>query len=40
MVVSLNILDTPVWYTPPRGPAPRFTVTYSQREAHQPQTIA
>jgi YD repeat-containing protein len=40
MVVSLNILDTPVWYTPPRGPAPRFTVTYSQREGFQPQTFA
>ena len=36
MVVSLNIVDTPVGYTPPRGPAVRFKVTYNQREANQP----
>src|SRR2546425_13007804 len=36
MVVSLNIVDTPVGYTPPRGPSVAFTVTYNQREANQP----
>ncbi len=36
MVVSLNIVDTPVGYTPPRGPAVYFEVTYNQREANQP----
>lgn len=36
MLVSLNIEDTPVGYTPPRGPAINFTVTYNQREANQP----
>jgi len=30
--VSLNIVDTPVGYTPPRGPDMRFTITYNQRE--------
>jgi len=36
MVVSLNIVDTPVGYSPPRGPSVGFTVTYNQREANQP----
>jgi len=40
LVVSLNLQDTPVGYAPPRGPAVRFTVTYSQRDAYQPQTFA
>lgn len=31
-VVSLNIMDTPVGYTPPVGPDMHFTVTYNQRE--------
>jgi len=31
-IVSLNIMDTPVGYTPPRGPDMHFTVTYNQRE--------
>ncbi|MFA5204961.1 MAG: RHS repeat-associated core domain-containing protein [Lentisphaeria bacterium] len=35
-VVSLNIVDTPVGYKPPYGPAMPFTVTYNQREANQP----
>jgi len=30
--VSLNIFDTPVGYTPPRGPDMHFTITYNQRE--------
>lgn len=40
MVVSLNIVDTPVGYRPPVGPAVRFTVTYNQREANQPATFS
>src|SRR6266498_2560490 len=36
MAVSLNIVDTPVGYTPPRGPVVEFTLTYNQREAGQP----
>ena len=36
MLVSLNIVDTPVGYTPPRGDSVKFKVTYSQREANQP----
>ena len=30
--VSLSIADTPVGYTPPKGPAVRFTLSYQQRE--------
>jgi RHS repeat-associated protein len=30
--VSLSISDTPVGYTPPNGPAVKFTVSYQQRE--------
>jgi RHS repeat-associated protein len=36
MVVSLNIVDTPVGYSPPVGWPVRFTVRYSQRDAFQP----
>ena len=36
MVVSLNIVDTPVGYSPPVGWPVQFTVRYSQREAFQP----
>ncbi|HEV2804206.1 MAG TPA: RHS repeat-associated core domain-containing protein [Chthoniobacterales bacterium] len=36
MLVSLSIEDTPVGYTPPRGPRMNFTVTYNQRETQQP----
>lgn len=36
MLVSLNIKDTPLSYTPPKGPAVPITLTYSQREAYQP----
>jgi RHS repeat-associated protein len=35
MMVSLNITDTPLFYTPPRGPAVDLTVTYNQREEEQ-----
>jgi RHS repeat-associated protein len=34
MLVSLNIMDTPVGYTPPRGPDMHFQVTYNQKEAY------
>src|SRR5260370_1095847 len=40
MLASLNIEDTPIRYTPPRGPAINFTVTYNQRESQQPQTFS
>jgi len=36
MLVSLNIVDTPVGYAPPVGPPVQFTVTYNQRDANQP----
>lgn len=36
MLVSLNIVDTPVGYAPPVGPPVQFTVRYNQREARQP----
>ncbi len=36
MLVSLNINDRPLRYTPPRGPALDFIVTYNQKEAQQP----
>ncbi len=36
MLVSLHIEDTPIAFTPPRGPAINFTVSYNQREANQP----
>ncbi|PYL40079.1 MAG: type IV secretion protein Rhs, partial [Verrucomicrobia bacterium] len=40
MLASLNIEDTPIGYTPPRGPAINFTVTYNQRDTQQPQTFS
>jgi len=36
MLVSLNIKDSPVGYSPPVGPAVRLLATYNQREAGQP----
>src|SRR5207248_9752472 len=39
MLASLNIVDTPIHYKPPRGPAINFTITYNQREGQQPQTF-
>ena len=36
MQVSLNIVDVPLSYTPPRGPAVEMRVTYNQRESLQP----
>jgi RHS repeat-associated protein len=40
LLVSLNISDQPVGYTPPVGPAVRFTVRYNQRDARQPTNFA
>lgn len=36
MLVSLNLVDTPISYRPPKGPPVNFTLTYNQREAYQP----
>jgi len=36
LLVSLHIEDTPISFTPPRGPTINLTVTYNQREANQP----
>jgi RHS repeat-associated protein len=39
LAAGLSIRDTPIRYTPPRGPAIDFTVRYSQRERQQPSTF-
>ena len=36
MLVNLNLSDEPVGYSPPVGPAVRFTVRYNHRDAFQP----
>ncbi|MDB5047815.1 MAG: hypothetical protein JWO30_886 [Fibrobacteres bacterium] len=36
MLASLNIIDIPLAYDPPRGPGVNFRITYNQREAKQP----
>jgi RHS repeat-associated protein len=36
MLNSLKLVDSPVGYTPPKGPAVPVTITYNQREASQP----
>lgn len=36
MLVSLNIKDNPVGYSPPKGPAVPITLSYIQREAYEP----
>ncbi len=35
-LASLQISDSPVGHSPPRGPAVEFRVSYDQREAYQP----
>jgi RHS repeat-associated protein len=40
MLVSLHLADEPLGYSPPRGPAVHFTVTYNQRDAFQPAAFA
>jgi len=39
LLASLYITDIPVGYAPPKGPAVEFLVSYSQKEANQPQTF-
>jgi YD repeat-containing protein len=39
MLVSLNIQDTPIRYSPPYGPNIGFTVTYNQKDTQQPATF-
>jgi RHS repeat-associated protein len=39
MLVSLHIGDTPVGYTPPKGPPVTVLIDYNQREAGQPATF-
>jgi RHS repeat-associated protein len=39
MLVSLNIEDRPLRYSPAFGPAIDFTVTYNQKESQQPATF-
>jgi len=38
-IVSLNVTDEPLGYSPPRGPEMGFGVTYNSREAFQPTTF-
>ena len=38
MLVNLSINDSPVGYSPPRGPAIHFQATYNHREVFQPAT--
>jgi len=38
-LVNLHISDTPVGYSPARGPAIDFQVNYNHREANQPETF-
>ena len=40
MLVSLNIEDRPLRYSPAFGPPIDFTVTYNQKESQQPATFA
>ena len=37
---SLQLMDTPVSYSPPRGPAVPFELRYDSRDQRQPQTFA
>ncbi len=39
MLVSLNLTDEPVGYSPPVGPPVKFVVRYNQRDAFQPATF-
>ena len=40
MLISITLQDTPLWYSPPKGPAVEFRMQYNQREAFQPQTFS
>lgn len=39
-LVSLNVQDTPLRYSPPYGPGVDFAVTYNQRDTQQPARFA
>jgi RHS repeat-associated protein len=39
MIVSLSLYDTPLRYTPARGPRVPLTLVYNQRELNQPATF-
>jgi len=39
VTASLVLIDTPVGYTPPRGPNLQFSLSYHQRDPWQPQTF-
>jgi YD repeat-containing protein len=39
LLASLYVSDIPVGYAPPKGPAVEFLVSYSQKEANQPQVF-
>ncbi|MFC5582168.1 RHS repeat-associated core domain-containing protein [Rhodanobacter terrae] len=39
MLVSLTLTDTPLSYTPPKGPAMDFTLRYNQLDIDQPATF-
>ena len=39
LTAGLRLVDTPVGYAPPRGPAIYFTLSYDQREIFQPQVM-
>jgi RHS repeat-associated protein len=39
MLISLTLRDTPLGYTPPKGPAMAFTLTYNQLDIDQPSTF-
>lgn len=39
-LVSLNVQDTPLRYSPPYGPAVDLTLTYNQRDNQQPSTFS
>ena len=39
MVVSLNLVDTPVGYAPPKGPSAFVSLSYNQRDASQPAVL-
>jgi len=40
LLVSLNLVDRPIGYTPPVGPAVLFTLRYNQRDSRQPANTA
>jgi RHS repeat-associated protein len=39
LTASLNLTDTPVGYTPPKGPSVKVSIAYNEREDSQPATF-